>query len=89
MLPYVNGLVIDEDEKYILTNFAQNNKTKMVKKSDHRPLILELNIKYKKLKPDKNEYFNVRNNECQKEFNNITNIETKLVECLQSDLPLD
>ena len=89
MLPHVRELVIDEDEKYILTNFAQKNKNKMIKKADHRPLILELNIEYKKLKPDKIEYFNFRNEECQKEYNSLTNTETKLVECLKSDLSLD
>jgi hypothetical protein len=89
MLPHVSELVIYEDEKYILTNFAQKNKTKMVKKADHRPLILDLNIEYKKLKPDKNEYFNFRNEECQKEYNFLTNTEPKIVGCLKSDLTLD
>ena len=60
MLPYVNELVIYEDEQYILTNFAQKNKTKIIKKPDHRSLILDLNIEDKKLKTDRNEYVNFR-----------------------------
>ena len=57
MVQYLTQIRIDEKEQYVLTNFVQKNKNKGVKKSDHRTLILDLNIQFTKIKPDLKEVF--------------------------------
>ena len=68
MVQYLTKMKVDEEEQYALTNLAQKRKTKAAKKSDHRTLILELNIQFNKIKPDIKEYFNFKSEYCQKKF---------------------
>ena len=89
MVQYLTKMKVDEKEQYALTNLAQKRKTKATKKSDHRTLILELNIQLNKIKPDIKEYFNFKSEYCQKKFKEITDHETQLVECLKSESILD
>ena len=58
-------------------------------KSDHRTLILDLNIHFCKIKPDKREYFNFKSELCQEKFKCITDNDTKLIDCLNTELPLN
>ena len=88
MVQYLTKMKVDEEEQYALTNLAQKKKTKIAKKSDHRTLILELNIQFNKIKPDIKEYFNFKTEYCQKKFKEITDHETQLVECLKSESTL-
>ena len=89
MVQYLTKMRVDEEEQYVLTNFVQKNKNKGVKKSDHRTLILDLNIQFTKIKPDLKEVFNFKSEYCQNKFKTITEQETKLVECLNSDIALE
>ena len=68
MKSHIHEMRVDEEEKFILTNFTQKNKNKKVNKSDHRPIILDLKIEYSKLKPDKVERFNFKIEACQKKL---------------------
>ena len=89
MMHYLRKMKVDDDEIYLLTNFAQENKNETAIKADHRPVFLKLNIKYNKLKPDKTKNFNFKSEECQKIFKNITDSETTLLECLKLSLTLE
>ena len=85
MIPYLKQMTVDEDEEYILTNFAQKKQTNPTKQSDHRPVMLELNMEFNKIKPDRVENFNFKSEICQNTFRNITDTETALLECFKND----
>ena len=89
MSQYLTKMTVDEDEQYSLENLAQKKTTIVTKKSDHRTLIMDLNIKFSKIKPDVKELFNFKNESCQEKFKNLTDNETNLIDCLQTDLPLN
>ena len=89
MVQYLTKMKVDEEEQYALTNLVQKRKTKATKKSDHRTLILELNIQFNKIKPDIKEYFDFKSEYCQEKFKEITDHGTQLVECLKSESTLD
>ena len=89
MLQYLTNMTVDEEEKFALINIAQKKKSKYAKKSDHRTLIMNLNIQFNKIKPDIKEMFNFKSEACQSVFKNITDHETKLIECLQTEGTLD
>ena len=52
-------------------------------------MILDLNIQYTKITPEVREVFNFKSETCQGKFKEITDHETKLVECLKSELTVD
>ena len=80
---------MDEDELYTLSNLAQKKSNMKTIKSDHRTLILDLNLHFSKIKPDTQEFFNFKSEICQEKFKNITDNEYQLIECLQNNLPID
>ena len=89
MLQYVTKMRVDEEEQYALSNLAQKKKTKKSINSDHRTLILELNIQFTKIKPDNIEFFNFKSESCQNKFKILSDNETNLVKCLNSELTLN
>ena len=68
ILPFVKRMIIDEEQKYVLSNYSKIKGKQVVKKSDHNPVILELLLEYTVKKPDRIETFNFRNRECQVNF---------------------
>ena len=48
-----------------------------------------MNIHFSKIKPDKREYFNFKSELCQEKFKIITDNDTKLIDCLNTELPLN
>ena len=68
MLPFLVEMKVDIHDEYTLTNHAQNKKSNKSKLSDHRPLILKLNLEFSKLKPQRVEGFNFKSEECQANF---------------------
>ena len=89
MAQYITQMVIDEDDLYTLSNIAQKKPNRKTIKSDHRTLILDLDLHFSKIKPDTQEFFNFKSEIRQEKFKNITDNEIKLVECLNNDLPID
>ena len=85
ILPFVKRMVVDEDQNYVLSNYAKKKGERIVKKSDHNPVIMELDINYIMKKPDRTETFNFRNKECQGQFYEITNNTNLLSNCFQKD----
>ena len=65
-------------------------KTKGVQKSDHNPLITELNIEcnYKVIK-EKVEFFNFKNKNCQKKFKEVTSNTTELSKIFDNDADIN
>ena len=85
ILPFVKRMIVDEDQNYTLSNYRKRKGEYIVKKSDHNPVILELDINYIVKKPDRIETFNFRNKECQEHFFDITNTSNQLSKCFQKD----
>ena len=85
ILPFVKRMIVDEDQKYVLSNYAKKKGERIVIKSDHNPLIMELDINYTVKKPDRTETFNFRNKKCQEHFYQITNTSNLLSKCFQKD----
>ena len=57
ILPFVIRMIIDEEQKYVLSNYSKIKGKQVVKKSDHNPVILELLLEYTVKKPDRIETF--------------------------------
>ena len=75
ILPFVKRMIVDEDQKNVLSNYVKRKGEYIVKKS----------INYMVKKPDRIETFNFRNKECQDKFYDITNTSNLLSECFQKD----
>ena len=69
---FLSKMIIDEERKYCLSNFAQFKKNKRVIETDHNLLIAEFDISVPKRKPERVELFNLRNKKCQKLFSQET-----------------
>ena len=61
MRPFVSKIVIDDDKKYCLSNFAQLKKNKRVVDTDHNLMIADLDISVPKRKADRTEILNLKN----------------------------
>ena len=70
------------------SNYAQNKKNIKIKLSDHRPLILKLNLEFSMLKPQRVEGFNFKREECGANFSDITENASQLVKCFEFNLPI-
>ena len=89
VLPYVTNMVVDEKKEFVLTNFNKVKGETIVKDSDHNTLIMTMNIDYTKIKPKRVEVFNLKNNESQEAFKNITTNTNKLSKCFEDQRSFD
>ena len=80
---------IDEEKKFVLSNYKKVKGVATKKDSDHFTTILEININYTVKKPDRIEMFNFKNAQCQEKFFQITNNSTELSQCFQGDGTLE
>ena len=73
----MNDLLVDEDRKHTLTRFYKQKNVIKVVKSDHNPLIANINYSWNmKVRQPRTEIFNLRNKMCQEEFyRNTSNTE--------------
>ena len=85
VLSYVKKLTIDEERKFVLTNYNKVDGKIVAIDSDHNTGILELDISYPTCKPKRVEMFNLKNSEDQERFRAVTPNSNKLSSCLKSD----
>ena len=85
MLPFVEEMQVDDIDEYTLSNHSQNKKNRRSVKSDHRPLILKMNLEFTKTKPQRKEQFNFKTEECQQLFTEITDTTSKLTNCFANE----
>ena len=83
--PFVEKMIIDEDKMYALSNYRKVNGKCVKRDSDHNTLILYMKLEYFLKKPERIQYFNFKNSECQKLFLEMTNETRKLTDCFQMD----
>jgi hypothetical protein len=74
---FIRKMVIDEEKQFPLSRYTKNGK----KHSDNNSMILYLDIDYHLKKPDRKEFFNFKNVECQKAFFQKTEKSELLTKC--------
>ena len=89
LAPFLKSMIVDERKEFCLNNFSQAKKNKRVIESDHNALILELSLQFSQKKPERQELFNFKNQECQQHFKYETQINEDLLSCFENDLPLE
>ena len=65
---FIEEMIIDEEKRFVLSNYKILKGKPVKKDSDHHSLILHLNIEYLRKKPDRIEMFNLKNVDCQNSF---------------------
>ena len=77
---FLEIMQIDEKRDFPLTKYASKKGNRQIVKSDHNTLYGRFSIKYRNLswKRPRKEMFNLKNNECQQKFTEVTNKSTKL-----------
>ena len=89
ILPFVRRMLVDEKKQYALSSFHTKKGVQYKKDSDHNPLVLWLEIMGSAKKPDRMEYFNFKNSDCQEKFKELTNSTVKLTSCFENDFALE
>ena len=56
-------MVIDEDRKYVLTNYQAVRKNGKASDSDHNTQYVEIALRIESLKPERREIYDFRNGE--------------------------
>ena len=81
-------MIIDEEKQFNLLNLSQLKKNKRIIETDHNGLVLEMELDVGKVKPEREEIFNLRNKSCQEAFFEETETNQELIHCFKTDLPL-
>lgn len=68
MKQFLKKMKIDEDKEFGLMNFAQMKKNGRIIETDHNGLIVDMELKVVRGKPERRELFNLRNKACQEAF---------------------
>ena len=81
--PFVTRMNIDEDHIFVLTKYSKV-KGKLVKKdSDHNTVVMNVDLQFNVKKPERIEYFNFKNKECQEKFYRETESSNDLYKTLE------
>ena len=89
VLPSVINMEIDNDRKYMLTNFKKVRKGGRAIDTDHMTTTLKLNLIVTPSKPSKIEIFNFKNKQGQETFKDSTTNTTDFSRCFMSNEPVD
>ena len=82
VLPHVTKMVIDEENKYVLTNF----KGKKAKNSDHATEYMDVNLNILSEKPKRKVMWNFKNKSAQEKFKKLTSETNDFSHCFDNDL---
>ena len=83
ILPFINKFTIDEEKKYALSNYSSKGK---ITYSDHNSLISEMYIQYDRMKPERREIFDYKNQEGMKKFKVLTAVKGKFSNLFNNEL---
>ena len=72
VLPYVTKMEIDENKKYVLTNYEPARKGGKASDTDHATQIMDVNLTVMTEKPERRELFDFKNSEAQQNFKHET-----------------
>ena len=66
-------MLVDEQQKYVLSRFYRSKKKTTVVTSDHNILVLQMCLKWSpKIQVDRKEFYNLKNEERQQTFKKNT-----------------
>ena len=85
VLPYVSRMKIDDDKKYILTNYKPARKGEKATDTDHFTEILDINLDIVPGKPKRREIFRFKDKKAQELFKEKTSNTKEFSRCFQND----
>ena len=88
ILPHVQKMYIDEENKYVLTNYKTAQLKGNAIDSDHKTEYMDLNIKIIHEKPIRREFFNFRDLKGQEVFKTQTSETQEFTRCFENELPV-
>ena len=88
VLPFVSSMLIDEDKKYILTNYKQFAKTGKAIDSDHFTEFMDVDIEVEHTKPERVEIYNFNEDESKAKFKKLTSDTDEFTQCFEDETPL-
>ena len=69
----INKMVVDEEQKYVLKKYSKVRGQTKITKSDHNIMLLDINVPWNsKVIEKRQEFFNIRNKDCQQKFFEFT-----------------
>ena len=85
ILPFVTSMVIDEDKKFILTNYTQVKKGGKAVDSDHYTQYMDVNLQYNPVKPVREFFLHYKNKKSQMKFKQLTTDTDEFTKCLNTN----
>lgn len=85
ILPFVTKMVIDEEKKFILTNYKPARKGEKAIDSDHFTEYLDINLKVNPAKPVRKEIYNFKCKQSQETFKEITSDTEEFSNCFEDN----
>ena len=85
----IEELNIDEHKEYALAKIVKEKNSTAVKHSDHNVMLTRLKLKLTNEYPKEEEVFNLKDEECQRKFNQETSNTNKLSEIFDNDGDLE
>ena len=89
VLPFVTKMVIDEDKKYILTNYKNAKNGGKAIETDHFTQYMDIKLQYISEKPQRREIFNFKNKKSQEKFRAITSNTKQFSDCFKNNLSFE
>ena len=88
---FVETMMIDDGRLFTLTKYVSTRGFKSECKSDHNPLFSSFNLEYetKAKQSNRREIFNLKDEDCQKAFNEETNLTTKFTDVFEKEEPFE
>ena len=88
VLPHVTNMIIDEEKKYILTNYEKARNGGKTSDTDHATEYIDLNLKIVTEKPKRVEVWNFKNHGAQAKFQIQTSETNDFSSCFEDNLPI-
>ena len=88
ILPHIRKMVIDEDRRYILTNYTQAKNGGKAIDSDHATEYMDLDLKIIHEKPERKEMFRFKDKDAMEMFKKSTSETKEFSNCFENNLPI-
>ena len=89
VLPHVQKMVVDEEKKFILTNYRNTRVGGKAVDSDHFTQYMDVELEVENVKPEKLEVYNFKRKENQKIFQQLTSETSEFTKCFETNAPLN
>ena len=88
VLPHITKMVIDEEKKFILTNYKNARNGAKAIDTDHFTEYMDVNLQIITEKPERREIYDFKNRESQAAFKENTSKTREFSDCFETDQPL-